>query len=915
MESSLPPNRRAEGLPGGAWILDAEERRFVQHLTRSLEPQSHDAEELEQELWLAIHGSGPGSERARRSWLRIVARRIMARRMLRRRREVDREQLYASDRALHKASLASEASAGGRPPGLEKALSALSPVRRRVLSLRYEMGCSFSEIATQLDIAEATARSHHHRAIESLREDLHDSQGGSGSAWGVSLFFGWWNRARRQMAAVRAALAIMGTAAGILLLKIVSGAPDAGATPSVPSPDLRALPQRVAVKSAPRREVPARSFSRPRVSRERPTQTRLDAATVPSKLRILNADGDPQSGVQLFGLHSEIGAIELSETSLGLLSDAAGLLTLPSLPPGTWVVAEDPRGRRSRAILADHLRYAPEVIDLRLRRRSRTWALEVRGVGGEPLQGALIRAGRRTLSRLERASTLFPTARCPRRSALTEEGGRAPVPVVSLAKVDTVHWVVANGYATQAFRGEPGHLELTPSRSLHGRVLSENGEPLAGAELTLILEGTSATWQARSRRDGSFVLHDAPLGTVRLEAVWATDGLAEARPRGAGAQLQMDLGVDLADAVEVRVTADAVVEGRVLDATGSPLTGARVELVPSWHDQVSLLAQPRQQHPWSSVAETARDGSFTVLRREAKCDLLRVLHRDTGEVVAISHLDQATNQPIDLTVRARPAMVHTGVLGSPESHIRRPDWVIVADAWSQAPRVVEVDAASGRFRFKSRSDRNVLLQPAAAATADALVKSSRGEDSGLLIHSVDLDSLDPPVVIALAPRAITITAHTAEGLAVRALRIVAVEGHVIHRGKTGAIRHGSLSVSADGVATLLPSSDRPLMIEVTADQESLFGRVWIEDPARTTAEVLLSPVPAQEVWFTLPENAQGRPLRRIFEIRDSADNVLVQRPIGRLRAGNRRSLSTRLAPGTYRMTVATDDRVDATFTF
>jgi RNA polymerase sigma-70 factor (ECF subfamily) len=55
---------------------------------------------------------------------------------------------------------------------LEHALAALRPEHRAAVVLRYEHGLSFDEIAQVLGIAQATARSHVHRARRELARHL-----------------------------------------------------------------------------------------------------------------------------------------------------------------------------------------------------------------------------------------------------------------------------------------------------------------------------------------------------------------------------------------------------------------------------------------------------------------------------------------------------------------------------------------------------------------------------------------------------------------------------------------------------------------------------------------------------------------------------------------------------------------------
>lgn len=177
----------------------------------------------------------------------------------------------------------------------------------------------------------------------------------------------------------------------------------------------------------------------------------------------------------------------------------------------------------------------------------------------------------------------------------------------------------ASGHATRyleavATRGEVlelGDLVLAPGGNLAGRVLDEDGNPVAGASVEHDFERIASGGIARARRErsrsrppwtavmtqgeGGYVLEGLPLGEVR---VWAR---REGRMAAVSGVVEVVRGEVRAvpDLVLERIPSDDVIAGRVLDPEGKPVPHALVTL---------------QYRSWlgsgSSVTTTDENGEF-----------------------------------------------------------------------------------------------------------------------------------------------------------------------------------------------------------------------------------------------------------------------------------------------------------------
>jgi len=161
---------------------------FVKALARRLARDACEAEDLEQDVWLAALQGRMAGDDDLRGWL---ARRLRTRAGNRRRAERNRrqrERAVARKREDDPGSASAEAVARMelRQRIVEAVLDLEEPFRTTVL-LRYDHDRTPTAIARELDVSVSTVKSRLRRAMERLRERLDREAGGNGRTWLPSL--------------------------------------------------------------------------------------------------------------------------------------------------------------------------------------------------------------------------------------------------------------------------------------------------------------------------------------------------------------------------------------------------------------------------------------------------------------------------------------------------------------------------------------------------------------------------------------------------------------------------------------------------------------------------------------------------------------------------------------------------------
>lgn len=277
----------------------------------------------------------------------------------------------------------------------------------------------------------------------------------------------------------------------------------------------------------------------------------------------------------------------------------------------------------------------------------------------------------------------------------------------------------------------PVHIVLSPGARISGRILDEEGRPVAGARVIFSStnEGDLDAWHAYLRRDprfsrtttdaeGRFQLVDVRAGRFHLTMdrqgfLPATRSVEVPDP-----PRDVDLG-------EVTLEAGAVLEGLVTDEQGRPLAEARVSSAPS--DPASVPLERRRQRlevGGGGGSRTGPDGRFRVesLIQGVSYDLSVELD---GYVPAkVSGVEPPARAPLRIEMKPAPSL--TGRVVGPDG--RPVAMASVAargegDAAHMPPLASAGCDESGRFRLFFAAPGSVTL---AARATDYRTKIVRG---------------------------------------------------------------------------------------------------------------------------------------------------------------------------------------------
>ncbi len=156
---------------------------WLKGLARALTRDANEADEVEQETWLAALSHPPARERGDvRAWLATVARNLVRRRRRAAARREDHELRAHASSSSDDAATMAERVAWQRE--LADRVLALPETYRTAVALRYFEGLEPAEIAQRLSITPENARQRVARGLAMLREEL-DRSHGSRAAWSV----------------------------------------------------------------------------------------------------------------------------------------------------------------------------------------------------------------------------------------------------------------------------------------------------------------------------------------------------------------------------------------------------------------------------------------------------------------------------------------------------------------------------------------------------------------------------------------------------------------------------------------------------------------------------------------------------------------------------------------------------------
>lgn len=541
---------------------------FVRRLAVSLAGDAAEADDLEQEAWLAALKRPPS--RSPRAWFRRVLGNLRARTARGAVRRRARERLVARPEGVEPS------------PGRERLLVAVAeavealaePFRTAVIERFYE-GLPPRESAARHGVPVDTVRSRVRRGVERLRADLDARHDGDRRRWLLPLL-ALAGRDRRPPAAPAGAALVTGgllamktklLLAAAALLLLAAAAVLFGPTsvrPAAPSPAPSAA-RAAADDEASTEGAGSRDPAGPGA------KGGVDPAREGPSLEVYSAaDGSPVAGVEI--------VFEEGAGPSGLRTDEAGRVELPLLStatvatlrkegfrPGTAAVTRRPEARR--VTLEPGLPVAGRVLLAGTDERVADAVVEVTS---EEEHGWRI--------------TLPPTG----------EDGSFRIPGVRPGAPFAVT-VRKDGYGLACLRtrrvaaGLPVVLRIGGGAELSGTVRRPDGTPAAGAEVFLFRAGSDPYDWRRERKmeilsepkpeDGACSVADAEgryvFRGVEVPGTWSIHARTPAAEAASGRPVRLAAGTTTATR-DVALVALPVTRVRVVDEEGRPIDDARV---------------------------------------------------------------------------------------------------------------------------------------------------------------------------------------------------------------------------------------------------------------------------------------------------------------------------------------------------
>ena len=381
-------------------------------------------------------------------------------------------------------------------------------------------------------------------------------------------------------------------------------------------------------------------------------------------------------------------------------ADASGRFDARGVDPDSWIYARKP-GMSPSTLAAVGVPWASEEPYLHLRMGGASAPLVGRVVdaSGQPVAGATVGVGasawlRRPRVRYDDQWVLSDSPRF----ALTGPDGSFKLRERRVAKalvtVRAPGFAVWRGSAAVA-QGESLEIVLERGFDVRGRCVLPDGKPGGDAEVCLVPDGPFDPMHVQADAEGRFVVEAVPTQAFTL--------LATARAMGrvlGGERLVAGETESGPDGVLVRLSERATIAGRALDASGSPIANAEVELLAESDlraDWEGLLVPATER----ILTRTDERGAFGFAAGRNGPFLLRLFESDTtGQATAWSRGVRAGAGEITLRAGARsePSGTVYGVLTSALTERVRSAKVIIDGALLARPISVPVDLESGAFR-------------------------------------------------------------------------------------------------------------------------------------------------------------------------------------------------------------------------
>jgi RNA polymerase sigma factor (sigma-70 family) len=659
---SQTPTTRLEDLLGHAdWL-----RRLAAHLVR----EGDETEDLMQETWEAALRRSPDPARPPQPWLAEVLRNLVRARG--RRDRLHRR--FENQARLEPSTVPSSEALLERAESqrlVAELVVALDEPYRSTILLRYYEGLSGAQIAAALGLPPGTVRWRLKEGVDRLRAAL-KVRFGKDERWtmalvplaarqipldplkGVLLM-----AAKTKLGALGGLLAVLATLGGALVWRGVAR-------------------RRPTTTSTVGQRARAPSVARPRAVLE--SWARAGGGQ-PGSISgtVCDPAGRAASGARIalvaFAAYEDMEDKTALRPRGDVLAEADGSFRFTRVTPGVYLLTATAEGwapaeRTDVALLPGE---SLANIELRLARGGVKLRGGVSDAGGGPVAGAAIRAlalgaGRR----LEAAHTFLGASDGRGQYSIDLTRGSYRVVADADGYVPTSVEVALDGDQSHDFR-------LTPAARISGHVIERGGGPVRGATVRLQSDALIKPESRVTTADveGAFLFRNLSPGSFRLSA--RSGALVGVAPHKVTVAL-----AGAATNVVIELSRGLAIAGRVVDAVGKPVPGARVRLD---EDAASSLSGSDGRYRLEGVSP----GHHTVTGEATN-------HSPARATVA---LDRADAEAVDLTLGLE-STIDGRVLGRDGAPVARASvtaLVVRADALSEVVTSAAVARTDDRGRF------------------------------------------------------------------------------------------------------------------------------------------------------------------------------------------------------------------------
>jgi RNA polymerase sigma-70 factor (ECF subfamily) len=760
-------------------------RDWIRALARTLVSDASRADDLAQEAWIAAHARPPRDVRNLRAWLAEVVRNLARTGARAESRRARREQFAARSEALPDTTeLVAQAELQRELVG--HVLELDEPYRSVVL-LRYFQDLEVSEIAEQLGAPANTVRTRLQRALAQLRERL-DREWGARSTWCASLVT--LARGAKHTTVPSTAAVLAATTAWKVAVIVVLGASAVwwyrSRQPEPTNPSIQVADRDPSSIQAPTssRAGSAEGSTQPSSRQALATPSGTSAtpggstalSTRTFEGRMVDVRGNPMRDLRVKPRYYRVNPLVplLGESSASTTTDSSGRFHLDvpgdvrEIEVAGWSFVSDGWRENPR----EHIYIVAPAVDI---------AGVVSDSSGLPVASVHVErwATRRGLR--DFPWTLEGGNDDIRALAVTDDHGRFQLGVIPFVPGEQISAGRMGGPGTVVVPiPERSRSDLSivigPARRderprVRGLVLDDAGRPVSGAQVDFSNDEATSDENGRFELAVSNYDEDAALSaTLPGRAAAVIDGFGQVLRDRKEAQQRTGIGSADVDEVILRLGGQALtIAGRIVDATGKPCAGWKVDLqdrTPRGNSSMCLEAVTAGHRTDHDFPVTDANGAFTIEGLRDRKYRVRAFDERTCLVLVSDPVDAGTSG-LEMRVpndafrpRVRGRVVSSSgapVSGAHVALVRIQVRIRSMRSWATCREVTA--GADGRFELLDVPRREMLLSVSGVHV--------KGGDERPIPEDVSGDDLEIAVTLVCRLRVELAAGEPAEAFEIR----------------------------------------------------------------------------------------------------------------------------------------------------